>query len=119
MKKTLVKGLIAAIIAFIASYVAQAETVNYVYIGVYIVGFSVVYFAKNYAWPSTSPLGFINVWDLLSGLILAIGGGLVSLAAQWVSVSVIDWHVVWVTVVTSAGAYLATKFGFGQKTATV
>lgn len=115
MKTNFVKGLIAAIIAFIAGYVSQVDHVNYTYIIVYSVGFTLYYLGKNYVFPSKSPLGFIDVWDLVSGLTLAVGSAVIALAAQWITISTIDWHQIWVTVYTSAGGYLASKFGFGNK----
>lgn len=119
MKKSFVKNLIAALIAFVAAYFAKAEVFNWLYVTIYVVGFTIVYFGKNFLWPSTSPLGFIDVWDLLSGLIIALGAGLSDLAAQWITVHVIDWHILWITVSGSVVAYILSKFGWGPKNATI
>src|SRR4030042_5944925 len=116
MNKTFMKNLIAGIIWFIASYIASVETANLVYIAVYTGFYCVYYFGKNYVFPSKAPLGFINVWDLLSGVLVAIGSAGASLAAQWITATVIDWQLLWITVYTTALGYLASKFGFGEKT---
>ena len=115
MNKTLIKGLVAALLAFIAGYVGETQSINYTYLGFYVVAYTIWYLGKNYVFPSTSPLGSINIWDLLSGLILAVGAGLIALAGQWITVTIIDWHQIWVTVYTSSLAYLAVKFGFNSK----
>lgn len=113
--KTFFKGLIAAIIGFIASYVAEAETVNYLYIVVYTAGFTLVYLAKNYVFPSISVFGTIDLRDIISGLILAVGSGVVAYAAQYLTTGVITWSEIGNAVWISVTAYLATKFGFDSK----
>jgi hypothetical protein len=115
MNKTIIKGLIAALIAWFAAYFQSTIDLNWVYVSVYAVSFTLLYLAKNYKWPSTSPLGFINVWDVLSGLLIAVFGGLADWAAQLLTGAIFNWHTIWVTASTTAVAYLLSKFGFGQK----
>ena len=115
MNKSFIKHLVAALIAVIAAYVSSVNAINWAYVGVYSLGYVLVYAAKNYVWPSKSPLGFINVWDLISGLLLAVGSAVVDLAAQWITTTSIDLRVLWATVSTTMVAYLLSKFGFGAK----
>lgn len=115
MNKTIIKGLLAALFAWFAVYFQSTPDLDWIYVAVYTVAFSGGYLAKNALWPSTSPLGFINVWDLLSGLLLAVFGGLTDWAAQLLTGAIFNWHTVWVTASTTAIAYLLSKFGFGQK----
>jgi hypothetical protein len=117
MKTTFLKSLIAAIIAVIAAYVASAETINYVYIAVYVIGYTAWYAGKNYLFPSVSVLGTIDLRDILSGIILAIGSGVMSFAATLISGITFTWpgilNAVWISVL----AYITTKFGTGTKIA--
>ena len=115
MKTAFVKNLIAALIAVIAAYVAQAETINYIYIAVYVVGYTAWYAAKNLVLPSVSILGTIDLRDILSGLILAIGSGIMTFSAQLIAATDFSWHGILNAVWVSVLAYLATKFGFGRK----
>ena len=109
------KGLIAALIAFLASYFSENETIQWAYVAIYTVGYTIWYTAKNAVFPSVSVFGTIDLRDIISGIVLAIGSGVISYGAQYLLVGTVDYHELWITVWGPVAAYLGTKFGFGQK----
>lgn len=102
-----IKGLIMALVGFIATTISDLsgeESVNFTYILIASIGFTVVYIAKNYKFPSVSALGF-DLRDVISGLILAIGMGISSTVAQILTTG-FDAHTLWVAVSGAVVGYV-------------
>lgn len=76
------KGLIMSVIGFTVTLFTGSETVSFAYAAIATLGFTTVYFIKNFAMPSISVMGNIDLRDALSGVILAVGMALSSYAAQ-------------------------------------
>ena len=95
------KGLIMALVGFVATMLSDLETMNFAYMAIATAGFTVVYVVKNAVWPSISVVG-IDIQDMLSGLILAVGMALSSYAAQILTTG-FDWQTLWISV---AGAFV-------------
>jgi hypothetical protein len=105
------KGLIMALVGFVATTISTSVggNVDWVYVLFASLGFLVVYVAKNAIWPSTSPTGELDVWDIVSGILLAVGMAVSSGATSFVLDGVVNWHALWIAVV---GAFL----GYFSKT---
>ena len=107
-------ALIAVIATTFTTTGIPTTTSGWVILGITVFGTLLVYLAKNYFMPSTSATNTIDLKDILSGLILAIGTALTSFTASLVTGTAISWTNVLHLVLTASGAYLATKFGFGK-----
>ena len=103
------KGLFMALVGFIATTLSDLETFNAAYVGISTVAFTIIYVGKNYLFPSVSVVG-IDLQDILSGLVLAVGMGVSSFAGQILTTGLLDWNALWVAV---AGAFV----GYFVKTA--
>lgn len=101
---SLLKGLIMALVGFVATTISDLETFNAAYVIIASAGFTVVYLIKNYKMPSISALG-MDWQDAISGVILALGMGLSSAAAQILTTG-FDWHTLWVAVSGAVVGYV-------------
>ena len=90
------KGLIMALVGFVATTLSSLETFNIIYVLLSTVGFTLVYVAKNYVFPSVSAFG-IDFKDIISGVILAVGMGVVSYVAQILTTG-FEWGTLWLAV---------------------
>lgn len=108
--KTFWKGLIMAIVGFVAATITDLETMNWSYIGVTTVAFTLMYLGKNYWKPSTSEPGTVNTSDLISGLLVALGMAVSSFSASIITLGFIDWRAL---IISSIGAVV----GYFAKTA--
>ena len=99
------KGLIMALVGFVATMLSDLETMNFAYMVIATVGFTIVYIGKNYLFPSVSVVG-IDIRDMLSGLVLAIGMGLSSFAAQILTTG-FEWQTLWISVAGAIVGYFA------------
>lgn len=116
MKTQFVKGLIMAIVAFLAAYWSEnAEALNYGYVIITTVGIALTYIAKNAFSKSISLFGKIDVRDLLSGMLLAIGTAISSFAASIITTGVIDWHGLLIATATAVGGYFTKTFSSNSK----
>lgn len=97
-----VKVLIMTIITFIATTISTsgfpATSAGWIILGVTTVGTTLVYIAKNWVFPSVSIFGTIDLRDVLSGLILAVGTGVSDWVGTLIAGVPIDWHSLWVAV---------------------
>ena len=120
MSKTFITGLLTALAAVLVSYFQAnglpASIVGWEVLAITVVGNIVIYLGKNAVFPSTSLFGSIDVKDLLSGLVLALGSAMTSFAAAAITSTTIDWHLLLTTAGSISGTYLLSKFGFGKKT---
>ena len=103
------KGLIMALVGFVATMLSDLESLNFAYIILATLGFTIVYVVKNAVWPSISVVG-IDLRDTISGLILAVGMAISSFAAQLVTTGTFEWKALGIAV-------LGTVIGYFAKTA--
>lgn len=75
------KGLLMALVGFISTTLSDLETFNFAYVAISTVSFTLIYIAKNYAFPSISVIG-LDIRDVISGVILAVGMAISSYVAQ-------------------------------------
>jgi uncharacterized membrane protein YvlD (DUF360 family) len=98
------KGLIMALIGFIATMLSDLESFNVWYVVIATVAFILIYVAKNAVYPSTSQIG-LNIRDLISGLMIAVGMAISSFAASIITLGSVDWHALWLAVVGAVVGY--------------
>jgi hypothetical protein len=110
---TTLKGFITAVIAFIVTAVSSQLTtgINVWYIVIATVAYTLWYLGKNALLPSISLFGTIDLRDLLSGLLLAVGATISSSLASIITAGTVNWHELGITVLGAVIAYLGTKFG--------
>lgn len=99
------KGLVMAVVGFIATMLSDLETLNFAYMAIATTGFTVVYVVKNWAMPSVSVVG-IDLKDMLSGVILAVGMGLSSYAAQILTIG-FEWQTLWISICGAVIGYFS------------
>lgn len=99
------KGLIMALVGFVATTLSDLETFNVVYIVISTLGFTIVYFAKNYMFPSVSVMG-LDLRDIISGFVLALGMGVSSYVAQILTTG-FSWQTLWIAVSGAVIGYIA------------
>ena len=111
------KGLIMAIVGFIATTISQSiEGLNFAYVLIATGGFTIIYIGKNAIFQSTSGSGLINWQDLLSGLFVAVGMAVSSFAASIITTGAVEWHALWIAVVGAfVGYFLKTVPSEGKK----
>lgn len=111
---TLLKGIFMTVVAilstaFTTTGIPQTNTA-WIVLGITVVGTVLIYLAKNAIFPSVSLFGTINLTDLFSGLILAVGSGLSSWAASAITSTKIDWHELLLLMGSVVTGYLAKNF---------
>jgi uncharacterized membrane protein len=99
------KGLIMAIIGFVATTIGTLDPFNLSYIIIASVAFTLIYFGKNYWLPSTSEAGEINWRDIVSGLIIAVGMAISSFSASIILTGVVDWKALFIAVIGAVVGY--------------
>jgi len=104
------KGLIMAVVGFIATTLSDLESFNLAYVAISTIAFTVIYIGKNYIWPSTSEGGVINWQDILSGLIVAVGMAISSFAASIITTGAIDWKALAIAVIGAIVGYFGKTF---------
>lgn len=100
------KGLIMAIVGFVATLLSDMETINFAVIVISTVGFTIYYTGKNYLMPSISVVG-IDIRDILSGILLAVGMAISNFAAQIIIVGHVDWGMLGKAVLGAIIGYFA------------
>lgn len=100
------KGLIMALVGFIATMLSDLDTLNFAYIGLSTLGFTIIYVVKNAVWPSISVVG-IDIRDVISGVILAVGMAISSFAAQLLTTQTFEWSALGVAVLGAIVGYFA------------
>jgi hypothetical protein len=76
------KNLIMALVGFIATTIGTFDVIDWGYVAIASVGFTLVYFGKNWKWPSMSALG-LELRDWISGFVITAGMAVSSLVADW------------------------------------
>ena len=119
MNKAFITGLLTALAAVIVSFFQTngfpINVIGWEILAITILGNLIIYLGKNALFPSTSLLGKWNSRDIMSGIVLAVGNGIVAFAAAGITDTAIDWKLLWATSLSVAGTYLMTKLGFGPK----
>jgi hypothetical protein len=108
------KGLILAIVTLVLTSVTTtgwpAAVQGWEILGITVLGTSLTYIAKNAIFPSISILGTINLSDVASGAILAVGAGISNWAATAITSVPVHWNELLELVGSILVAYLAKKF---------
>lgn len=113
-------GLVTTVVAVVATAFTTglpATGAAWGVLGITALGMVLTYIAKNAVFPSVSIYGNIDLRDVLSGLIMALG----TAVSNWVGTIIvgmaIDWKSFLTMVIAAAVTYLATKFAsVGQNT---
>jgi hypothetical protein len=98
------KGLIMAIIGFVATTISDLEAFNINYVLIATTAFTLIYIGKNAVFPSTSPL-WLNLRDVISGVLIAVGMAIASFTASIITTGVVDWRALWIAVVGAVTGY--------------
>lgn len=117
------KGIIMAIIALVATTITTtglpATGIQWEILGITAAGTTLIYVAKNAVLPSISLFGTIDVQDVFSGLVMAVGSGISEWAAAQITTTPVNWHDLLTLMGSVAVAYLAKKFATQPKTTTI
>ena len=112
------KALIMTVVTLVASALSTngfpSDSSGWIVLGVTVVGTVLVYLAKNATFPSISLFGTVDLRDVLSGLILAIGTGLSNWVGTLVAGTAISWHSLWILMGSVIVGYFAKSFASPQ-----
>lgn len=108
--KTFWKGLVMALVGFLASTISDLEVINWAYVLITTIGFTAVYIGKNYWKPSTSDANNLNPGDLWSGILIAVGMGVSSFAASIITTGMVDWKALGIAVISAVVGYFSKTF---------
>ena len=105
------KGLATALISVIVAAFA-VQPINWVLLAVTAVSTILTYSGKNIFvfFHSDSPAGALSWINLASGLLVAIGTGILEGFATYFMEGAIMWNLVWKVVAAAAFTYLGTTF---------
>mgnify|MGYP006953625997 CR=1 FL=1 len=105
------KGLLMAVMTVVVAAFAT-QPVDYLLLAVTAVSTILVYTGKNLITllHSESPAGSLSLINLVSGLLVAVGTGILESAALYIIEGHIAWDIVWKVVVSAAFTYLGTTF---------
>ena len=102
-----------SLVGFVATTLSDLESMNFVYILISSAGFAAVYIGKNYIMPSVSAIG-IDLKDILSGVIVAVGMGISSAAAQILTTG-FEWSTLWIAVSGAVIGYITKTASTNSK----
>lgn len=108
--KTMLKGLIMALVAFVASTISDLEVINWVYVGITSGAFVILYVAKNWLMPSNSDGNSLNWRDALSGVLIAVSMAISSFAGSIITLGYVDWKALGIAVVSAIVGYFTKTF---------
>jgi hypothetical protein len=105
------KGLATALISVVVAAFA-VQPINWVLLAVTAVSTILTYTGKNLItfFHSDSPVGALSWINLASGLLIAIGTGILEGFATYFMEGAIMWNLVWKVVAAAAFTYLGTTF---------
>lgn len=89
--KMLLMFLITAVAGIFAQSGLPTTTIAWEILGITLTGTMFTYIAKNLISPSTSVPGTLNIADIVSGIILAVGTALSDFAASAITSTAIVW----------------------------
>lgn len=97
--KNSVKALLMFIITFFAESINNSgfpgTKEGWIVMGVTLVGTVLIYIGKNFVFPSISIFGNIDLRDVISGLVVAIGTGVSNWVGTIIAGVPIDWASLW------------------------
>jgi hypothetical protein len=107
--QTFMKGLLMAIMAVIVSAFSTTP-VDYVMLAISAPCAILVYVGKNLiaVWHSDSPPAVLSLINILSGMFVALGTGLLDGVAMYLINGAVVWAVLWKYVIYISGTYLLT-----------
>jgi len=105
------KGLAQMLIGVIVA-AFTVQPINWLVLAVTAICSVLTYFGKNLLqiWPSDSPAGAISWFNLLSGLLIALGTGILEAVGLFIVNGVVLWPVVVKVVLSVTFTYLGTTF---------
>jgi hypothetical protein len=105
------KGLFMALISVVVA-AFTTQPINYLLLAVTAVSVILTYSGKNLitVLHSDSPAGALSWINLASGLLVALGTGILESAGLYLIEGVIVWSVVWKVVLSAAFTYLGATF---------
>lgn len=92
------KGLIMALVGFIATAISDVGTTNWAYVWITTAAFTIIYVGKNAVFPSVSIGNKFDLRDILSGVIVAIGMAVSSVTASVLTTGTIEFQALWIAV---------------------
>jgi hypothetical protein len=103
------KGLLMALIAVLVT-AFSTQPVDYVLLVVSAISAILVYVGKNLisVLHSDSPVGALSIINVISGLIIALGTGILNGVAMYIIDGVIVWAILWKYVVFVTLSYLTS-----------
>jgi len=110
------KGLILAIVVVIATSFTSETGIPVTFIQllvlvVTLIGTALLYFGKNYVWPSTTALNIIDLHDIASSLSIAIGSAVINWAATVATGQAIIWKGLFHLIIITACSTILMEFG--------
>lgn len=108
------KGLLAAIIACLATLFSTGEGGVWYYV-IMVIGVVTTYFAQNALIKPISVFGTIDFTDIIKGTLMAIGTALTTFAASIITSTTIDLKVLLSLVGTAVLAYLTKNLFSNSK----
>lgn len=105
------KGLFMALVTVIVAAFSQ-QPIDYLLLAVTAISTILVYSGKNLlsVLHSDSPVGALSWLNLLSGVLVAVGTGVLESFALYVIEGTIVWSIVWRVVLSATFTYLGTTF---------
>lgn len=105
------KGLFMALVTVIVAAFSQ-QPIDYLLLAVTAVSTILTYSGKNLiaVLHSDSPVGAISWINLASGLLVALGTGILQSVGMYLIDGVILWSIAWKVVLSSAFTYLGATF---------
>lgn len=105
------KGLMMMLVTVIVSAFSQ-QPINYLLLAITAVSTILTYSGKNLiaVLHSDSPVGSLSWINLASGLLVALGAGILESVGSYLVEGAIIWDIVWKVVLASAFTYLGTTF---------
>ena len=105
------KGLAQMLIGVIVA-AFSVQPIDWLVLAVTAICSVLTYFGKNLLqiWPSDSPAGALSWFNLLSGLLIALGTGILQAVGMFIVEGIVLWPVVWKVVLSVTFTYLGTTF---------
>jgi hypothetical protein len=105
------KGLFMALVTVVVAAFAQ-QPIDYLLLAVTAVSTILTYSGKNLVavLHSDSPVGALSLINLASGLLVALGTGILESVGTFLISGAIMWSVVWKVILSSAFTYLGATF---------
>jgi hypothetical protein len=111
MDSKFLKGLFMALIGALAPIVST-NPIIWGIVAITTIGTALIYVGKNAIKPlrSNSPQGTFDLINTISGILIAIGSAIISGMASFVVGGIINWHLLWYTLVTVSGTYIVSTY---------